>query len=349
MSSALFAILVARRSAGAGARWHRSGPLAGKVVQLLCRRFPEIKLEFRNDAMGHTLQNQTVCDERMLAVRMWSAERVLPIMPLVARMVTALRDGHAMGHALHLALCAALFAATPVQSQGVPGGITELHDAFGLNVGNSNADSAARPAATADQAQPDPNRSRDLRALPQELSPWTMFLSSNNVVKAVMASLVIASFVTWTILFAKSLTLTMARWSLQKAVARISAASMLSEAEPSAEVGHNLVRALLIAATQEIRDSGPDAPAAGIKERVASRFSEICRIEARAVRQGMSVLATIGATAPFVGLFGTVWGIMDSFIGISKSQTTNLAVVAPGIAEACSQQHAVCSRQSPPS
>jgi biopolymer transport protein ExbB len=48
----------------------------------------------------------------------------------------------------------------------------------------------------------------------------------------------------------------------------------------------------------------------------------------------MSVLATIGATAPFVGLFGTVWGIMNSFIGISKSQTTNLAVVAPGIAEA---------------
>jgi biopolymer transport protein ExbB len=58
------------------------------------------------------------------------------------------------------------------------------------------------------------------------------------------------------------------------------------------------------------------------------------RAEARSVRHGMGVLATIGATAPFVGLFGTVWGIMNSFIGISKSQTTNLAVVAPGIAEA---------------
>jgi len=52
------------------------------------------------------------------------------------------------------------------------------------------------------------------------------------------------------------------------------------------------------------------------------------------MRQGMGILATVGATAPFVGLFGTVWGIMNSFIGISKSQTTNLAVVAPGIAEA---------------
>ncbi|MDB5655762.1 MAG: tonB-system energizer ExbB, partial [Tardiphaga sp.] len=72
----------------------------------------------------------------------------------------------------------------------------------------------------------------------------------------------------------------------------------------------------------------------GIKERAASSFSEIVRAEARRVRFGMGALATIGATSPFVGLFGTVWGIMNSFIGISKSQTTNLAVVAPGIAEA---------------
>ena len=63
-------------------------------------------------------------------------------------------------------------------------------------------------------------------------------------------------------------------------------------------------------------------------------FAEIVRAEARRIRLGMGVLATIGATSPFVGLFGTVWGIMNSFIGISKSQTTNLAVVAPGIAEA---------------
>ena len=54
----------------------------------------------------------------------------------------------------------------------------------------------------------------------------------------------------------------------------------------------------------------------------------------RRILRGTGVLATIGATAPFVGLFGTVWGIMNSFIGISKSHTTNLAVVAPGIAEA---------------
>jgi biopolymer transport protein ExbB len=73
---------------------------------------------------------------------------------------------------------------------------------------------------------------------------------------------------------------------------------------------------------------------AGIKERAASSFNDIAKSEARAARIGMSLLATIGSTAPFVGLFGTVWGIMNSFIGISKAQTTNLAVVAPGIAEA---------------
>ena len=88
------------------------------------------------------------------------------------------------------------------------------------------------------------------------------------------------------------------------------------------------------AALQEVRLSGDSASDAGIKERSASRFAEIARAEARSMRHGMAMLATIGATSPFVGLFGTVWGIMNSFIGISKAQTTNLAVVAPGIAEA---------------
>ena len=72
----------------------------------------------------------------------------------------------------------------------------------------------------------------------------------------------------------------------------------------------------------------------GVKERVASRLERLEAGAGRRMLKGTGVLATIGATAPFVGLFGTVWGIMNSFIGISKSQTTNLAVVAPGIAEA---------------
>ena len=72
----------------------------------------------------------------------------------------------------------------------------------------------------------------------------------------------------------------------------------------------------------------------GIKERVVSRFQRHEASVARNMTRGVNVLATIGAVAPFVGLFGTVWGIMNSFIGIAEKQTTNLAVVAPGIAEA---------------
>ena len=93
--------------------------------------------------------------------------------------------------------------------------------------------------------------------------------------------------------------------------------------------------ALLIgAAESELRRSPDLRDVEGIKERIAARFG---RIEAGVGRQMMratGIIATIGATAPFVGLFGTVWGIMNSFIGISKLHTTNLAVVAPGIAEA---------------
>src|SRR6201984_145643 len=72
----------------------------------------------------------------------------------------------------------------------------------------------------------------------------------------------------------------------------------------------------------------------GLKERIAWQSERIEIAAGRKISRGTGVLATIGATAPFVGLFGTVWGIMDSFIGISRAHTTNLAVVAPGIAEA---------------
>ena len=71
-----------------------------------------------------------------------------------------------------------------------------------------------------------------------------------------------------------------------------------------------------------------------LKERVSWLLERIEASASRRIGRGMGLLATIGATAPFVGLFGTVWGIMNSFIGISNAHTTNLAVVAPGIAEA---------------
>src|ERR1700752_5402159 len=87
------------------------------------------------------------------------------------------------------------------------------------------------------------------------------------------------------------------------------------------------------AAANEIRLSA-NWRADGLKEPIAWQSERIEMAAGRRISRGTGVLATIGATAPFVGLFGTVWGIMNSFIGISEAHTTNLAVVAPGIAEA---------------
>jgi biopolymer transport protein ExbB len=189
----------------------------------------------------------------------------------------------------------------------------------------------AQAAPAADDAASTPEPARNV---PRDLSPWSMFLAADLLVKAVMISLGLASLTTWTIFFAKSVQLAHARRRLRGALARMAEARTLLEAQLAFGPADTVLSSLLAAAIQEMRLSGDGASEAGIKERAASRFAEIVRAEARSMRQGMAILATVGAISPFVGLFGTVWGIMNSFIGISKSQTTNLAVVAPGIAEA---------------
>jgi biopolymer transport protein ExbB len=171
-------------------------------------------------------------------------------------------------------------------------------------------------------------------SVPRELSPWSMFLSADILVKAVMIGLAFASLVTWTIFIAKMIELSWIRRKLRSALSVIADARSLAEAQFALGAKGSVLSSLLAAAMREARLSAGISSDAGIKERAASSFAEIVRAEARRIRLGMGVLATIGATSPFVGLFGTVWGIMNSFIGISKSQTTNLAVVAPGIAEA---------------
>jgi biopolymer transport protein ExbB len=168
----------------------------------------------------------------------------------------------------------------------------------------------------------------------RELSPWSMFLSADVLVKAVMIGLAFASLVTWTVFLAKMTELSLAQRRLRSALGKISDARSLADAQFALGAKGSVLSALLSAAMREARLSAGISSDSGIKERAASSFAEIVRAEARRIRLGMGVLATIGATSPFVGLFGTVWGIMNSFIGISKSQTTNLAVVAPGIAEA---------------
>jgi biopolymer transport protein ExbB len=190
----------------------------------------------------------------------------------------------------------------------------------------------AAPVAAAATAENPPPRPSFI--VPRELSPWSMFMSADVVVKGVMIGLAFASLVTWTIFIAKMIELSVVQQKVRSALRKIAEARSLAEAQFALGSKEGVVPSLLAACMREARLSAGISSDAGIKERAASSCAEIVRAEARRIRLGMGLLATIGATSPFVGLFGTVWGIMNSFIGISKAQTTNLAVVAPGIAEA---------------
>jgi len=170
-------------------------------------------------------------------------------------------------------------------------------------------------------------------AVPSNLSPWGMFQHANFVVQIVMTGLALASLVTWTIWLAKSIDLWTARRTARRGLETLAEAPSLRAAEQAlAESVSPVAIFVRAAAGEEERSSG--LPADGVKERVAALLSRLEAHAGRKMARGTAIIATIGSTAPFIGLFGTVWGIMDSFIGISKSHTTNLAVVAPGIAEA---------------
>nr|WP_312011868.1 tonB-system energizer ExbB [Bradyrhizobium sp. AUGA SZCCT0182] len=168
--------------------------------------------------------------------------------------------------------------------------------------------------------------------LPRDLSPWGMFMQADIVVKAVMIGLVFATVVTWTVWLSKTIELIKARRNAKNALRELANARNVEDAVR--QVPEGAVAQLLEGAMAELKLSTDRMDKEGIKTRVASRLQQIEAAASRRIGFGTGVLATIGSTGPFVGLFGTVWGIMNSFIGISKSQTTNLAVVAPGIAEA---------------
>ncbi|CAN7577122.1 tonB-system energizer ExbB [Neorhizobium sp. LjRoot104] len=173
--------------------------------------------------------------------------------------------------------------------------------------------------------------------LPHNLSPWGMFMAADWVVKSVMIGLAFASLVTWTVWLAKTLELAGARSRAARTLKVIRASRTLSDAVGVAGGRGGPAALMLRSAAEEMQLSEAaldHAHGDGVKERVGSALSRIEAYAGRRMSRGTGVLATIGSTAPFVGLFGTVWGIMNAFIGISESQTTNLAVVAPGIAEA---------------
>jgi biopolymer transport protein ExbB len=240
------------------------------------------------------------------------------------------------------------------QGQGTPEPAAEDPDAAAPDAVAPDAEpDAVAPEAPAPEAT-EPAAEDDTTALPEvdvpevaapgvptglghDLSPWGMFLAADWVVKGVMIGLAFATFVTCVIWLAKSLEIAGANARAKRALKAVTGAASLDEAIRALDKRRGAGVLLIKAAEEEVRMSLAaldDAGGDGLKERVSSRLSRLVGAAGQRLSRGTGILATIGSTAPFVGLFGTVWGIMNSFIGIAETQTTNLAVVAPGIAEA---------------
>ncbi|WP_386679653.1 tonB-system energizer ExbB [Loktanella sp. R86503] len=163
------------------------------------------------------------------------------------------------------------------------------------------------------------------------MSPVGMFMAADVVVKTVMVALAFASVVTWAIFMAKLLTLAVARARLRRGYRQLDVLATMTVDQPRSR---GPLSAMIAAAVAERDRAAPGMESAGIKDRAESALTRVEAGAARRMAAGTGVLANVGAVAPFVGLFGTVWGIMNSFISIAETNTTNLAVVAPGIAEA---------------
>lgn len=239
--------------------------------------------------------------------------------------------------------------AIPPAAQGAPAPVAQ---ALASDPANSPSDAQPADAAGVEAAQSTTNPLPSevgavpadtgpdvppMKAMPHDLSPEGMFMAADWVVKSVMISLAVASVLTWTVWLAKSLQLFGARARAKRGLKAVTNARQLRDALQALENRGGVVATMVRAAQHEVSlsDAAIDQVGGeGVKERVGSALARIEAGAGRRMSKGTGVLASIGSTAPFVGLFGTVWGIMNSFIGIAETQTTNLAVVAPGIAEA---------------
>src|SRR5215472_166508 len=262
-----------------------------------------------------------------------------------ARRIVRNRDAVSGRRHVIAVIAAALLVALPFtaygQNSGQPGGqanpgtaVSPAPAAPAPVTGTAGAaPTPAAPSATPASAALPGEHMISGTDLPEDLSPWGMFENSDLVVKAVIIGLAFASLVTWTVWVAKTLELRSARGEVRRDLRVLNNSVTLGQAHDQLRDGDTPVSQLMRAAGQEIRLSA-NLRADGLKERIALQLERIEMGVSRKVSRGTGVLATIGSTAPFVGLFGTVWGIMNSFIGISNAHTTNLAVVAPGIAQA---------------
>jgi biopolymer transport protein ExbB len=170
------------------------------------------------------------------------------------------------------------------------------------------ASEASTPAPAADAAGEAPTTIKNAG----KLNPVTMFIDATIVVKVVMIGLILASILSWTILIMKMIEFAGLNSASNKYVEAFRGARSIADIQK-------------ISSSEEFDTT---------VTRAASNISAVQATLAKRLSGGMSFLASVGSSGPFIGLFGTVYGIMNSFIGIANSNTTNLAVVAPGIAEA---------------
>ena len=170
-----------------------------------------------------------------------------------------------------------------------------------------------------------------------QLSIWALFWQAGWVVKLVMVGLLGASIWTWAIIFDKVISFGRMRASLNRFEQTFWSGQSLEELYKalSARPAHSMA-ALFVAAMREWKRSfeGHTRSFAGLQTRIEKVMDVTIAREIERLERRLLVLATVGSAGPFVGLFGTVWGIMTSFQSIAASKNTSLAVVAPGIAEA---------------
>ena len=214
------------------------------------------------------------------------------------------------------------------------------------------ADASSAPAASASAAAPAASDAAATGGASQapvtikhagKLTPLTMFLDATAIAKGVMIILALCSVLSWTLLITKifefgSLNRTTDRFLEAFRTAR-SIADM-GRIASSEEFEGNPMADMAAAAAQEVelsRQAGLQVAGAHRDTTISRAATAVGAVQASLAKRlssGMAFFASLGSSGPFVGLFGTVWGIMVSFIGIANTNTTNLAVVAPGIAEA---------------
>jgi biopolymer transport protein TolQ len=162
----------------------------------------------------------------------------------------------------------------------------------------------------------------------RDLSILGLFHHADIVVKGIIIALLLASLISWTLVFEKLVKV----WLLNREIGVLESSSTSGLIQPRR--GSGLIKSVSDAARTEWTEGEQNASNGEVRDRLELAMRGATKRQLKKLEKGLPFLATLGSAAPFIGLFGTVWGIMNSFTAIAQTKDTSLAVVAPGIAEA---------------